>query len=222
MKPYDDLQEEYRIRFSGAKDRRIAVWKILVKDFFSRIIKSDSVVLDLGCGWGEFINTIEAARKYGMDLNPDTKEHLDDDIEFFEQDCSVEWPLPEGTLDWVFTSNFFEHLPDKMALNLTLSHAFRCLKPGGGIVCLGPNIKALHGHYWDFYDHYIPLTDTALKEALELRGFRVDRLIRRFLPYTMANKQIRFMFLVGLYLKLPVAWPFFGKQFLVVARKPGG
>ena len=127
--------------------------------------------------------------------------------------------IEEGTLDWVFTSNFFEHLPSKHALNLTLVQANRCLKPGGGIICLGPNIKALHGHYWDFYDHSLPLTDQALKQALELRGFQVETVIPRFLPYTMVNKKIRFLFLVSLYLKIRIAWRFYGKQFLIVARK---
>jgi len=217
---HDDLSFEYRLRFTAVRERRIRVWRILVDDYFSTFIRKDAVVLDLGCGWGEFINQIEAAKRYGMDLNPDTRDNLDEGVEFLWQDCSEKWPLPEDSLDWVFTSNFFEHLPDKAALNQTLMQAHRCLKPGGRIICLGPNIKALHGHYWDFYDHYIPLTGQSLKEALELRNFEVETVIDRFLPYTMVNRKLNALFLARLYLKLRPAWRIFGKQFLLVARKP--
>jgi len=54
-------------------------------------------------------------------------------------------------------------------------------------VAMGPNIKYLSGLYWDFWDHYIPLTEASLKEALVVRGFTVDECFGRFLPYTMAS-----------------------------------
>ena len=62
-------------------------------------------MLDIGCGWGEFINNIEGKRKIGMDLNPDAKSHLKPSVEFISQDCSDEWPLPDNSLDVVFTHN---------------------------------------------------------------------------------------------------------------------
>ncbi len=52
---------------------------------------------------------------------------------------------------------------------------------------MGPNIKYLPGEYWDFWDHYVPLTEASLKEALTTRGFPVDVCLGRFLPYTMAT-----------------------------------
>jgi predicted SAM-dependent methyltransferase len=58
------------------------------------------------------------------------------------------------SLDVVFTSKFFEHLSDKPSLVATLSKAFRCLKPSGRLIALGPNIKYLPGEYWDFFDHH--------------------------------------------------------------------
>ena len=57
------------------------------------LTSADAMVLDLGCGWGEFINQIDARSKYGMDLNPDTREFLSDDVTFLHQDCSREWVL---------------------------------------------------------------------------------------------------------------------------------
>ena len=135
---------------------------------------------------------------------------------FLLQDCSTRWPLPDASLDVVFTSNFFEHLPDKAALGRTLDEIRRCLRPGGRLVAMGPNIKYLPGEYWDFWDHYIPLTEASLKEALVTRGFAVDVCLGRFLPYTMATGPRYPVAFLRAYLKLPLAWRFFGRQFLVV------
>jgi SAM-dependent methyltransferase len=183
-------------------------------------VKSDGAVFDLGCGYGEFINNIRAGQKWAMDLNPDAPKHLKAEVRFIHQDCSAPWPLPESSLDIVFTSNFFEHLPDKDSLSRTLRQIYRSLKPGGRLIAIGPNIKYLHGQYWDFYDHNVYLTETSLGEALEVEGYELDLLKPRFLPYTLVKAPEYPMFFVKLYLALPFLWWVTGRQFLVVARKP--
>jgi SAM-dependent methyltransferase len=120
----------------------------------------------------------------------------------------------------VFTSNFLEHLRSKELVDKTLREAFRCLKRGGKIICLGPNIKFVPGSYWDYWDHFIPITEESMAEALSLKGFRVGKKVDRFLPYTMSGGKNPPLIAVRLYLKLPFAWRFFGKQFLVIAEKP--
>lgn len=216
----EDLQKLYSTRFTGQEAYRDRVWKILTSEFFSRWIKPSDAILDLGCGYGEFINNVKAAEKYGMDLNPSTRKQLDDNVEFIEQDCSLPWPLPADSLDVVFTSNFFEHLPTKHVLQLTLVEAFRCLKPNGRLIALGPNIKYLEGEYWDFFDHYLPLTEMSLSELLSLSGFRVEQSVERFLPYTMSLGYQPSLWKVRLFLKFPILWRFFGRQFLVIGQKP--
>ena len=52
-----------------------------------------------------------------MDLNPKTKSLLDKAVIFHEQDCSDAWEIEPNSLDLVFTSNFFEHLPNKEAVD---------------------------------------------------------------------------------------------------------
>jgi SAM-dependent methyltransferase len=217
-----ELQEEYQRRFRAAGDYRDGVWRILCGEYFSRYVSPTSVLLDLGAGWGEFTRNIAAGTKYAMDLNPDCGARVAGHATFLQQDCSTTWPLDDGSLDVVFTSSFLEHLPSKDRVEDTLREAFRCLKPGGRIVCLGPNIKFVPGSYWDFWDHAIPITDASMAEALSLRGFRVTERVERFLPYTMSGGRAPPLIAVSLYLKLPFAWRFFGKQFLVVAQKPSG
>jgi len=123
-------------------------------------------------------------------------------------------------LDVVFTSNFLEHLPNKNLIDKTLREAFRCLKPGGKIICLGPNIKFVNGSYWDYWDHHTPLTEESVAESLRLKGFNVQQKIDKFLPYTMSGSKKPSLFSLNIYLKLPLTWKFFGKQFLVIAKKP--
>ena len=215
-----ELQAIYERRFKEERVAyRVRLWRTLVASFFQPMIPPGAAVLDLGCGYGEFINQIRCGSRFAMDLHPKAAEHLDPAVKFLFQDCSLRWDLPDQSLDVVFTSNFFEHLPDKLALKLTLLEAARCLKPGGQLIALGPNIKFVQGAYWDFWDHFLSLTELSLSEALDNNGYRVERAVPRFLPYTTINQPAFPMAFVRLYLRLPLLWPWFGRQFLVVARR---
>lgn len=216
-----ELQKIYDRRFGHTAAYRNRVWRVLATAFFNRWIGPGDAVLDLGCGYGEFINQVHAGQKFAMDLNPDAPKHLASSVRFFEQDCSGVWPLPDAALDAVFTSNFFEHLPDKGCLKRTLQQAFRCLKPGGRLIAMGPNIKFLPGRYWDFFDHHTILSEASLGEVLELTGFGLERVVPRFLPYTLVNAPEYPLVLLRAYLALPWLWWVKGRQFLVVGVKPG-
>ena len=219
MTDKEELRRTYSIRFQGLEEYRNEIWKILVENFFSRWIPAGSSVLDLGCGYGEFINNVTANERHAMDLNPETSSRLDPNIHFHQQDCSEPWPIDENSLDLVFTSNFFEHLPNKQTLDQTIRHVHKHLKPNGRLIMLGPNIAALKGRYWDFWDHHVPLSDQSAGELLELNEFTIDKSIPRFLPYNMVRIRKRPLILVRLYLRLPIIWRFFGAQFFVIARK---
>jgi SAM-dependent methyltransferase len=152
-----------------------------------------------------------------MDANPAARGRLDPSVVFLEQDCSQTWNLSDGSLDVVFTSNFFEHLYSKADLMKTIVEARRCLRRGGRLIAMGPNIKFVGGAYWDFYDHYLPLTELSVKEALETAGFKMDLVLDRFLPYTMVNAPKAPVALMRLYLRMPFVWKWLGKQFVVIA-----
>lgn len=216
-----DLSALYDLRFSqtGLEKRR-AVWRVLTKDFFQQFVPEDATVLDVACGYGEFINNIRAAKKYAVDLNEDAPEHLSPEVEFVRTPATDLSALPRGGIDVAFTSNFLEHFRKKEDLDEFLKALNGVLKPGGRFIILGPNIRYAFKEYWDYYDHYLPLSHNSLVEALALAGFRAERVIDRFLPYTMNNSAPTADFVIRTYLKLPFAWKFFGKQFLVVARKP--
>ena len=67
------LTQIYEKRFSGHENYRNRVWNILINEFFSKWIKNADHILDLGCGYGEFINHARCQVRHAMDLNPKTK-----------------------------------------------------------------------------------------------------------------------------------------------------
>lgn len=214
-----DFEALYDERFGGKEDYRRGVWRVLMSDFFQRYVQGCRAVLDLGSGYGEFINQVQAPACYAIDLNPAAGRRLKPTVEWLRQDSSQPWPLPDNTLDLVFTSNFLEHLPDDPSLHATLREAYRCLRRGGRLIALGPNINYAGARYWDIPDHYLALSDESLGTSLRAVGFTLERVIPRFLPFTMSDGRRYPLFMVRLYLRLPIAWRFLGYQFLVVATK---
>ena len=216
----EDVQKIYQARFGGKSDYRRKVWAVLCR-YLSRWIPQNASVLDLGSGWCEFINAVLCSQKYAMDMNPDVERYATPEVNVIRQDCSDAWNVPGNSLDVVFTSNFLEHLPTKSAVEKTLLEAHRALKQGGRLIALGPNIKYLPGAYWDFFDHYVPLTELSLSEVLRKCGFDVEVCRSRFLPYTMSHGSEYPVAILRLYLWMPLAWRICGKQFLIVAKKIG-
>jgi hypothetical protein len=132
----------------------------------------------------------------------------------------MEVDLPENHFDGVFVSNFLEHLPTQEAVGSFLARMLNLSRGGGRIAVMGPNYRYCSGVYWDFADHVIALTHRAVAEHLYAAGFQPQRTIRRFLPYSFTGSLPASAWLTAAYLRLPFAWRFFGKQFLVIGEKP--
>jgi SAM-dependent methyltransferase len=215
----DQLPRLYRQRFTekelAFKD---AMWVVLCESFFQQYVGLDDVVVDLGAGTCEFINAIQCGEKIAVDLNPDVQQFIRDGKAIVTSSTAMP-EIADDTVDVVFTSNFFEHLPSKTALLATLDECQRILRADGRLLVVLPNLRYLGGRYWDYFDHHIALTHESVVEALELTGFKADRVIRRFLPYTIKNAHVpRRVFVVKLYMKMRFVWPFLGKQMFIDAR----
>src|SRR5215470_8016184 len=220
---YADIERLYQARFSPAEQiARQRIWQVLCEDFFCRYVRTTDTVVDIACGYGEFINAIRCGKRIALDVNPDSRRHLSSDVTFFNQSCERLDCLPDASADVVFESNTLEHFPDKPTLTRVVREVYKKVKPGGRFILLQPNIRYTGGAYWDFYDHFIPLTHVSGEELLRNCGFDIEELIPRFLPYTTKSSLPQHPLLVKLYLRLPFVWPLIGKQFLIVARKPSG
>jgi dolichol-phosphate mannosyltransferase len=215
-----DLQQLYRNRFGHYRESRSAIWAVLVRDFLQAWIRRSDTVVDLGCGYGEFLKHVKAARRIGVDLNPDSGDMLEPGVEFHEGRAEDLGFLEDDSVDVVFTSNLLEHLQSKSAVERTIAEARRVLKPGGHFIAMGPNIRFVDGEYWDFWDHAVPISDRSLIELLAIYDLEIVDKYDRFLPYTSSSPLPQAPVLVRMYLRSRMAWPIFGKQFLIRARKP--
>lgn len=216
-----DLARLYTQRFGQAeKERKNRVWRVLCRNFFQKYIGEDEAVLDIGAGYCEFINHIVCGRKLALDPTEEIRAHAAPDVEVIQGVSTDLRPIPEGSIDVVFASNFFEHLPSKQDLLTTLSEIRRVLRQGGRCLILQPNIRYVGGAYWDFFDHHLPLTERSLVEALELVGLKPVEIKARFLPFTTKSALPQHAFLVWLYLKVPIAHQLLGQQSWIVAVKP--
>jgi SAM-dependent methyltransferase len=216
--PLDAL---YRRRFSDVeRQKKGEVWKVLCSEFFSQYVAPDAAVLDVGAGYCEFINHIAARRRIAVDANPEITQFASPEVEAVCTSASDIGFLPDNSIDVAFSSNFFEHLPNKAALTALVAELHRVLRAGGRLIVMGPNIAYVDGRYWDYYDHYIPLTEKSVEELLTTSGYRIEHSLPRFLPYTFKSKLPMWPWLVRLYLALGrISFPIFGKQFLIVAEK---
>lgn len=214
-----ELEKLYRQRFDtkeqAAKNK---LWGTLCKHYFSRYINEQDTVLDLAAGFCEFINNISCRRKIAVDVNSDIHRYANADVEIVNASSVDLSMIPSGSVDVVFVSNFFEHI-SKKEIVATINECYRTLRGGGKMLIMQPNINYVGGAYWDFFDHHTPLTEKSIKEALELCGFHVNKLIPKFLPYTTKSKIPQFSWLIALYLHFPPAWKIMGKQSLAIAEK---
>lgn len=220
MDNLSNLKTLYRQRF-GERDlvQKNKVWRVICEDYLQKFIEPSDVVLDMGAGTCEFINNIGCKTKYAMDINLDTEGFAGEGVVvILAQDYGI--PELEGSsINVVFASNFFEHLPNRQAVLDVLSSIQRVLTPGGRLIIIQPNVKYLTMHYWDFFDHQIALSHESMREALVTMGFEMELLKPRFLPYTFRSRFPKGSFFVRTYLKFSILQQIFGKQMLIVARK---
>jgi SAM-dependent methyltransferase len=212
----------YTTRFPEAdRAAKDAIWQVLCPRFFQRYVQPNDVVLDLGTGFGEFLRHIRCGRRIAVDIEPLSGRALPPDTEeVFAPGHQLSAHVAANSVDVVFCSNVFEHLPDTATFLATLREIRTVLRPGGRLLALQPNIRFVGGAYWDFVDHHLPLTHLTLMEASESVGFEVVEVIPRFLPYTTRSAIPQSPWLVRLYLAVPPVWRIMGQQTWFVARKP--
>ncbi|HUI43959.1 MAG TPA: class I SAM-dependent methyltransferase [Terriglobia bacterium] len=143
-------------------------------------VAKDARILDLGCGYGEFLYFLQQAgytSACGIDLDRAQLEvarglgirnvHRADAREFLRSARSF---------DFISALDVLEHIPKYQVIEL-LERVRRALEPRGRFLCQVPNLAAFHTplFFMDF-THQTPFTASSLKQALELAGFARVRL----------------------------------------------
>lgn len=195
--------------------KREAVWAALWRYFFSSRIGADDCVLDLGCGYGEFINQVKARRRIGIDLWDGMPSHVAPGVEAIVGPVTDLSRIEDGSVDYAFSSNLFEHLT-KDELAQLLEQLKSKLAPGGTLTTLQPNYRFCAREYFDDYTHVTVWSHVSLADFLGAKGFEVLEVRPRFLPLTVKSRLPVWAPLIAAYLASPVK-PL-GKQMLLVAR----
>lgn len=215
------LKEIYQKRFNKEIKERDAIWQVLCRYFIQKFIPNrKGTIIDLGAGYCEFINNIDCRKKYAYDLNEDVKKYARKGVNIVHDNWqNMGKHFRANSIDYVFMSNFLEHLKNRDEIIAVFDSIRRTLKKGGRVLILQPNIRFLYDAYWDFFDHNIPLSDKSVVEALTFSGFRIIKNYPKFLPYTTKSRYPKNGFIVWLYLHLPFTFSIFGKQAFLVAEK---
>ena len=225
-----DLTEIYSRRFrrsdsNKAITSRNNAWSALYSRILKKYIQEWMTVIDLGSGPGYFANQVSAKRVIAVDLDLQNQNYLNknvefqctsaDDLKFAKDDC----------VDLVFTSNLFEHLGSREVLLQTLDEIRRVIAKNSEsrLIILMPNVRYAKWDFFDFIDHNLPLNENSLREALELKGFKVIESHKKFFPYTAAKVKLSFPTLViKIYLSLTPRLRPLAKQMFFVASPLDG
>jgi len=167
------------MRAAGPPEREMAAFADRV---FNLIHNGQPVRLYTGCG------TMPAAGFINIDVAPmlrpeDTR--FDDREYFFFPFADVPWPIPDGSVDYIFNEDFIEHLNQKQQFCF-LAESLRVLKPGAwhrvSTPCLIQSMRR-HSHFlagmrgvytgeWDRWGHQVLFTHHSLEETAKLVGYR--------------------------------------------------
>ena len=149
------------------------------------IDKDDGLIVDLGCGRGEWLEVLTengyACR--GVDLNSVMiSEVLALGLDAVESDALAYLRSLENESVLAVTSmHLVEHVPHAILIAL-LDEAWRVLQPGGVLILETPNPENLTvGSHWFYMDptHRNPIPPTLLQWVVQARGFEsaaIDRL----------------------------------------------
>jgi SAM-dependent methyltransferase len=209
------MSEGYHDTRLAFDPRRETVWKALWRYHFRHIVPADGCVLDLGCGYGDFINQVEAKRRIALDSWEGFPAHLRPGIEPIVASVTDLGAIAENSVDFAFASNLFEHLTQA-----DFAAALAALRPRlsarGSLALLQPNWRYAALEYFDDYTHVSIWSHVSLADFLAANGWEVIEVRPRFLPLTVKSRLPVWPPLIGAYLKSPVK-PL-GKQMLVRAR----
>ncbi len=207
---------ETRLPFDA---RRELLWKTLCDSYFSRMIRADFTVLELGAGYGHFINNVRCNRRIALDCWDGFQKYLQPGIVAETRRVTDLDFMENRSVDFAFASNLFEHITQD-EFRLVLQQLRLKLKRNGTLNILQPNYRFCYDEYFDDYTHVTVYSDRSICDFLNASGFIVDECHPRFLPLTVKSRLPVSPWLIRLYLASP--FKFLGKQMFIRSRLRSG
>ncbi len=195
--------------------RRTVLWEALWRYCFSEMVPRGACVLDMGCGYGDFINSVVARRRIALDVWPEFPRFLAPGVEAHVGSVTDLGFLADRSVDFAFASNLFEHLTQD-AFASVLRQLRLKLAEGGVLTMLQPNYRYAYAEYFDDYTHLTAYSHVSMADFLTVNGYEVIEYRPRFLPLTVKSRLPVSPALIRAYLRSPVH-PL-GKQMLLRAR----
>lgn len=206
------MSKYYKTRYTFDQGRH-KVWKAITEFIQKYIDKENDVVLDLGCGYCDFINNINCKKKYAVDINKESINYCNKDVFFFPLSITNLSKIKSKSISVIFASNLLEHFSDEQ-LEKILHEIKRVLKKRSRIIILQPNYRFAFKQYFDDYTHKKVFSDVSIVDFFKSHGFLPIKIYAKFLPFTLKSMLPKSYLLTKLYL-----WSFykpFAKQMLVV------
>lgn len=198
-----------------ADPRRDILWQSLWRFRFKAMIQPDDCVLDLGAGYGNFINSVVARRRIAVDAWSGFPAHLAPGVEHHVGSVLDLDFLEPGSVDFAFASNLFEHLT-KADFSKVLDALRDKLSVDGTLTIVQPNYRYAYREYFDDFDHKSVYSHVSLPDYLIANGWEVFLVEPRFMPLSVKGRLPVTPFLIQAWLASPIK-PI-GKQMLVRAR----
>ena len=132
-------------------------------------------VLDIACDRGHFIHWVSADTSAGRPTSATFRagSAARRPVRLRHRSRSGQGQVPTGYFGTVFMSNYLEHLESSdTVIEQLRGRSSSCLRPGGRLIVLQPNIRLVGPRYWDFIDHRVALPERSLLEAAELANLR--------------------------------------------------
>ena len=210
----DITSSKYHCSSMPYNPKREIVWKQIVK-YLTKYIHENHSVLELGAGYCHFINNVLSKNKYAIDIAYDVlQKYAGKDVQIISGNVLEIEKLMDRKVDVIFASNLFEHLHID-ELHLLLSQIKDVLTDGGCLITLHPNYRYAYKEYFFDFTHVTVLDHDSMERLLKSHGFKIVKMEKKFLPFSMYSKLPVFGWLVYIYLRLPIK--LFAKQMLVVA-----
>jgi 2-polyprenyl-3-methyl-5-hydroxy-6-metoxy-1,4-benzoquinol methylase len=194
---------------------REPVWKAIC-EYLQRFVAPSSTVMDVGAGYCDFINQIQARTKYAVDSNPETARWCAPGVQFIHATPIEALDLPGQSVDVIMTSNLLEHLTPAQC-SVLFDRFDDLLAPAGKLIVIQPNYHYCYRRYWDDFTHVRAFSDVSLRDFLHSRGYRILALEKRFLPFSFKSRLPKSYWMAKLY--LASFWRPLAAQMLVVAQR---